>query len=66
MFATGTSPAIIAHQGGWDEVLLIGGPIIIIAGLLILAKKRVDSALPDSNESGTPLDGGTDDGETAD
>ena len=36
--------ALLAHQGGWDEVLLIGGPIVAIAGLLILAKKRVDAA----------------------
>ncbi|MFK8024933.1 MAG: hypothetical protein AB8G26_13315 [Ilumatobacter sp.] len=36
--------ALVAHQGGWDEALLIGGPIAAIAGLLILAKKRVDAA----------------------
>lgn len=61
MFASGSGPVLLAHQGGWDEVLLIGGPIIVIAGLLILAKKRVDSALPDnavpateSAETGTP------------
>ncbi len=35
---------LLAHQGGWDEVLLIGGPIVAIAGLLMLAKKRVDAA----------------------
>jgi len=35
---------IFAHQGGWDEILLIAGPILIIAGLLWLAKRRVDAA----------------------
>jgi hypothetical protein len=40
--------ALLAHQGGWDEVLLIGGPILAIAGLLILAKKRVDAAADES------------------
>lgn len=35
---------LVAHEGGWDEALLIGGPIAAIAGLLILAKKRVDAA----------------------
>ena len=35
-------PVILAHQGGWDEVLLIGGPIVAIVGLLLLAKRRVD------------------------
>jgi hypothetical protein len=33
---------VLAHQGGWDEVLLIAGPILVIMGLLMLAKKRVD------------------------
>lgn len=36
--------AILAHEGGWDEALLIGGPILAIAGLLMLAKKRVEAA----------------------
>ena len=36
--------ALLAHEGGWDEALLIGGPIVAIAGLLMLAKKRVDAA----------------------
>lgn len=35
--------AILAHQGGWDEVLLVGGPMFVIAGLLVLAKRRVDA-----------------------
>ena len=66
MFGAGTHPVLVAHQGGWDEVLLISGPIIVIAGLLILAKKRVDSALPNSHDSGSSLDGGSDSGEAAD
>lgn len=43
--------ALLAHQGGWDEVLLIGGPIIAIGGLLMLAKRRVDHA---ADEVGGP------------
>jgi len=39
-----SSPVLLAHQGGWDEILLIGGPIVIIIGLLWLAKRRVDHA----------------------
>jgi len=39
-----TTPVLLAHQGGWDEVLLVGGPILIIMGLLWLAKRRVDHA----------------------
>jgi hypothetical protein len=36
--------SMIAHQGGWDEILLVLGPIAVIAGLLILARKRVNAA----------------------
>ena len=32
---------LLAHQGGWDEILLVLGPIAIIAGLLTPARKRV-------------------------
>ncbi len=35
---------LLAHQGGWDEILLVGGPILIIMALLRLAKRRVDHA----------------------
>ena len=34
---------MIAHQGGWDEILLVLGPIAVIVGLLMLARKRVDA-----------------------
>lgn len=44
MIALSASPVLLAHQGGWDEVLLIGGPILAIIGLLWLAKRRVDRA----------------------
>jgi hypothetical protein len=39
-----TIAAIVAHQGGWDEALLIAGPIVIIVVLLRVAKRRVDAA----------------------
>ncbi len=34
--------ALVAHQGGWDEILLVAGPIAVIVGLLVLVKKRLD------------------------
>ncbi len=37
---------MLAHQGGWDEILLVLGPILVIAGLLMLAKRRVAKAQP--------------------
>ena len=36
-------PVVLAHQGGWDEMLMVLGPILLIAGLLKLAKHRVDA-----------------------
>jgi len=66
MFAARLNFAIVAHQGGWDEALLIGGPIIVIAGLLILAKKRVDSALPEKQDSAAALDSRADRSEATD
>jgi hypothetical protein len=31
---------IVAHQGGWDEGLIVAGPLLVIVGLLWLAKRR--------------------------
>ena len=36
--------SIVAHQGGWDEILLVAAPILLIVGLLRLAKRRVERA----------------------
>ncbi len=33
---------VLAHQGGWDEILLVGGPLVVFAGLLWLAKRRAE------------------------
>jgi hypothetical protein len=54
------TPMLLAHQGGWDEILLIAGPIVVIVALLWLAKRRVDRAAsthgPDGDRSGTGAD----------
>jgi hypothetical protein len=47
---------LLAHQGGWDEILLIAGPIVIIMGLLWLAKRRVDHAASLHGPGGTHAD----------
>ena len=47
---------MLAHQGGWDEVLLIIGPMLVIVGLLRLAKRRVDR-----QHHAAPIDRGPDD-----
>ena len=33
-------PLLTAHQGGWDEILLVAGPLAVIVGLLWLADRR--------------------------
>lgn len=43
MFSAGPVGAVLAHQGGWDEIALIAVPILVIAALLVLAKRRVDA-----------------------
>lgn len=32
--------SVLAHQGGWDELLFVAGPIVLIIGLLAVANKR--------------------------
>ena len=37
---------MFAHQGGWDEILLVVGPILLITGLLLVVRKRVGNLPP--------------------
>ena len=37
---------VLAHQGGWDEWLLVLGPIVVIIALLAVVKRRVDRLPP--------------------
>lgn len=37
-----TAAALFAHQGGWDEALLVLGPIVVIVAALAVVKRRVD------------------------
>ena len=54
-----TTSVLLAHQGGWDEILLIAGPIVIIMGLLWLAKRRVDHAASLHGPGGAHADQGS-------
>jgi hypothetical protein len=45
---------MIAHQGGWDEILLVLGPIAVIVWLLMLARKRVEAAEAKHAPKGDP------------
>ena len=33
---------LLAHQGGWDEILFVLAPLILFAVLLLVARRRVD------------------------
>jgi hypothetical protein len=33
---------VLAHQGGWDEILLVLAPLSLFAGLLYVANRRAD------------------------
>ncbi len=39
--ATGIPGALLAHQGGWDEILLVAAPMVVVAVLLWLARRRL-------------------------
>ena len=49
--------ALVAHQGGWDEVLLVAGPIVVIIAVLAVAKRRVDARF-EADSSGRPAPDG--------
>ena len=41
-------PLYLAHQGGWDEILLFGGPVV----LAIWAIRRLERRGRDSTDEG--------------
>lgn len=45
---------MLAHQGGWDEILLVAGPILVIVVLLAVVKRRVDRAAAERPDTDRP------------
>ena len=45
---------VLAHQGGWDEMLMVLVPIAIFAGLLAMANRRASHI---ERQQGDPQDG---------
>jgi hypothetical protein len=41
-FARLYDTGVLAHQGGWDEILLVAGPIAVIVLVLWQATRRAD------------------------
>ena len=34
---------VLAHNGGWDEILMVAVPLLVFAGLLFLARRRAEA-----------------------
>ncbi|MEM7273213.1 MAG: hypothetical protein AAF547_09060 [Actinomycetota bacterium] len=45
---------LLAHQGGWDEILMVVGPLAVVGSLLWLANKRVSAQLANGEEAEQP------------
>jgi hypothetical protein len=43
---------LLAHQGGWDEILLVLAPLSIFALLLYVANRRADRVRADRDGEG--------------
>ncbi|MBQ91136.1 MAG: hypothetical protein CL441_06905 [Acidimicrobiaceae bacterium] len=44
------NPLLLAHQGGWDEILMVAGPLALLAWLLWLADRRARRMQSGSDE----------------
>lgn len=47
-------PVIVAHQGGWDEALLVLVPVAVFAGLLTMANRRAKAIQRERQADRTP------------
>jgi hypothetical protein len=36
---------VFAHQGGWDEILMVAAPVALFVALLWMANRRADAEL---------------------
>lgn len=36
---------MVAHQGGWDEILMVAGPLAVFAAVLVMANNRAKAKL---------------------
>jgi hypothetical protein len=41
---------VVAHQGGWDEILFVLAPIALFSVLLFVANKRAARLVDDEEE----------------
>lgn len=50
---------LLAHEGGWDEVLLVAVPLSVIGGLLWIANRRVNAQLAEAVQTDADADAPT-------
>ncbi len=48
-----SAASVLAHQGGWDEILLVAGPLVLLWGLLLLANRRARQKSAETDSSDT-------------
>lgn len=46
----GVTGGVLAHQGGWDEVLFVAVPILVFGLLLVVANRRA-ARLPKQDDT---------------
>ena len=51
------SLTVLAHQGGWDEALLVTSPILLFAGLVWHAKRRAVRQAQGDTDAESPVAG---------
>jgi predicted MFS family arabinose efflux permease len=49
--------SVLAHQGGWDEILFVLAPLAILAALLLMARRRLPD-LDDDESDRAPAEAG--------
>ena len=52
--------AVMAHAGGWDEALFVAAPLVVFAGLLVLAKRRAENQAQQHPAGQSPTEIGDD------
>jgi|JI9StandDraft_1071089.scaffolds.fasta_scaffold195060_1 hypothetical protein len=56
LFSVVATPQLLAHQGGWDEMLMVVVPVGVFAALLYVANKRAAKLADHTHEGdGSPL-----------
>jgi len=51
----------IAHQGGWDEILMVAGPLLVFGAVLYLANQRANAKLAEAAAEQAQATGDSDD-----